>query len=78
MEVDQNYTHNYAGNAVSRHFSSVPEILGFGFSPKNGVQNSTLLISPKVLDQIKREWSHFVGGEPFLLACFGYPRKRLG
>ena len=29
-----------------------PEILGFDFSPKNGVQNSILLISAKVLDQI--------------------------
>ena len=72
MEVDQNYIHKYAGNAVSRCFTSVPEILGFDFSPKNGVQNSTLLISAKVLDQIKREWSHFVSTEPLLLAVFGW------
>ena len=72
MEVDQNYTHKYAGNAASRCFSSVPEISGFDFSPENGVQNSILLISAKVLDQVKREWSHFVGTEPFLLAVFGW------
>ena len=36
IEVDQNYTHKYAGNAVSRCFTSVPEILGFDFSRKNG------------------------------------------
>ena len=72
MEVDKNYTHKYAGNAVSRCFTSVPEILGFDFSPKNGVQNSVFLISPKVLDQIKREWSHFVDTEPLLLAVFGW------
>ena len=58
-------------NAVSRCFTSVPEILGFDFSPKNGVQNSIFLISPKVLDQIKPEWSRFVSTEPFLLAVFG-------
>ena len=72
MEVDRNYTHKYAGNSVSRCFTSVPEILGFGFSPKNGVQDSILLISAKVLDQIKREWSRFVGTEPFLLAVFSW------
>ena len=55
MEVDQSYTHKYAGNAVLRCFTSVPEILGFDVSPKNGVQNSILLISAKVLDQIERE-----------------------
>ena len=76
MEVDQNYTHKYAGNAVSRCFTSVPEILGFDFSPKNGVENSTLLISSKVLDQIKREWSHFVGTELLLLAWLvGFPNR---
>ena len=72
VEVDQNYTHKYAGSAVSRCFTSVPEILGFEFSPKNGVQNSILLISAKVLDQIKREWSHFVNTELLLLAVFGW------
>ena len=72
MEVDQNYTHKYVGNAVSRCFTSVPEILGFDFSPKNGVQNSILLISAEVLDQIKREWSHFVSTEPLLLTVFGW------
>ena len=72
MEVDQNYTHKYAGNAVSRFFTSGPEILGFDFSPKNGVQNSILLISAEVLDQIKREWSHFVGTELLLLAVFDW------
>ena len=41
-------------------------------SPKNGVQNSILLISSKVLDQMKGEWSHFVSTEPFLLAVFGW------
>ena len=46
--------------------------LGFDFSPKNGVQNSILLISAEVLDQIKREWSHFVSTEPLLLAVFGW------
>ena len=70
MDVDQNYTHKYAGNAVSRYFTSVTEILGFDFSPKNGVQSSILLISTKVLDQIKREWSHFVSTEVLLLAVF--------
>ena len=76
VEVETNYTHKYAGNAVSRCFTSVPEILGFDLSPKNGVQNSILLISPKVLDQIKREWSHFVSTEPLLLAVFGwFPRS---
>ena len=53
VKVDQNYTHRYAENAVSRCFLSVLEIMGFDFSPKNGVQNSILLISSKVLDQIK-------------------------
>ena len=72
VEVDQNYTHKYAGHAFSRCFTSVPEILGFDFSPKNGVQNSILLISAKVLDQIKREWSHFVDIKPFLLAVFSW------
>ena len=43
------------GNAVSCYFTSVPEILGFDFSPKNGVQNSILLISAEVLDQNKQE-----------------------
>ena len=71
VEVDQNYTQKYAGNAVSRCSTSVPEILGFDFSPNNGVQNSILLISPKVLDQIKQEWSHFVSTETLLLAVFG-------
>ena len=66
------YTHKYAGNAVSRCFTSVPEILGFDFSRKYGVQYSILLISAKVLDQIKREWSHFFSTEPFLLAVFGW------
>ena len=70
--MDQNHTPKYAGNAVSRCFTSVPEILGFDFSPKNGVKNSILLISAKVLYQIKREWSQFVGTEPFLLAVFGW------
>ena len=46
--------------------------LGFDFSQKNGVQNSILLISAKVLDQIKREWSHFVSTEPLLLAVFDW------
>ena len=72
MEVDQSYTHKCAGNAVSRCFTSVPEILGFDFSPINVVQNSNLLISAKVLDQIKREWSHFVSTEPLLLVVFGW------
>ena len=72
VELDQKYTHKYAGNAVSRCFTSVPEILGFDFSRENGVQNSILLISPKVLDQIKREWSHFVSTELLLLAVFGW------
>ena len=72
IEVDQNYTHKYAGNAVSRCFTSVPEILGFDFSRKNGVQYSIFLISAKVLDQIKREWSHFVSTEPLLLAVFSW------
>ena len=31
--------------------------LGFDFSPKNGVQYSNLLLSAKVLDQIKREFA---------------------
>ena len=70
--MDQNYTHKFAGNAVSRCFTSVPEILGFDFSQKNGVQYSILLISAKVPDQIKWEWSHFVSTEPFLLAVFGW------
>ena len=48
------------------------EILGFDFSRKNGVQYSILLISAKVLDQIKREWLQFVSTEPFLLAVFGW------
>ena len=72
MEVNQSYTHKYAENAVSRCFTSVPEILGFDFSPKNVVQNSNLLISAKVLDQIKREWTHFVSTEPVLLAVFSW------
>ena len=72
VEVDQNHTHKYAGNSVSRCFTSVPAISGFGFSPKNGVQVSILLISAKVLDQIKRELSHFVDTEPLLLAVFGW------
>ena len=72
MEEDQSYTHKYGGNAVLRCFASVPEISGFDFSPKNGVQNSILLISAKVLDQIKREWSHFVSTEPFLVAVPGW------
>ena len=76
MEVDQNYTHKYAGHAFSRCFTSVPDILGSDFSQKNGVQNSILLISAKVLDQIKREWSHFVSTEPLLLAVFvGFPNR---
>ena len=49
------FPHKFAGNAVSRCFTSVPQISGFDFSPKNGVQNSILLISAKVLDQIKQE-----------------------
>ena len=71
VEVEQNYIHKYAGNAVSRCLTSVPEILGFDFSPKNGLQNSILLIFSKVLDQIKREWSHFVSTKPLLLEVFG-------
>ena len=63
---------NTPGTLFHVVFTSVPEILGFDFSPKNGVQNSILLISSKVLDQIKREWSHFVSNEPFLLAVFGW------
>ena len=55
IEVDQNYIQKYAGNVVSRCSTSVPENLGFDFSPKNGVQNSILLISSEVLDQIKRK-----------------------
>ena len=42
-------------NAVSRCFTSVPEILGYDFSPKNGVQNIILVVFAKVLNQIKRE-----------------------
>ena len=72
MEVDQNYTHKYAGNVVSRCFTSVPEILVFDFSRKNGVQYGILLISAKVMDQIKRQWSHFFSTEPFLLAVFDW------
>ena len=75
MEVDQNYTHKYAGNALSRCFTSVPEILGFDFGPKTGVQNSILLISAKVLNQIKREWSHFVSTEPFLQCLVNFPNR---
>ena len=45
---------------------------GLRISQKNGVQNSILLISSKVLDQTKREWSHFVSTEPFLPAVFGW------
>ena len=75
IEVDQNYTHKHAGNAVSRYFTSVLEIKGFDFSQKNGVQNSILLISSKVQDQIKREWSHFVSTEPLLPAVFGWLPK---
>ena len=59
-----------AGNAVSRCFTSFPEILGYDFSPKNGVQNIILVISSKVLNQIRREWSHFVGTKTLLLAVF--------
>ena len=72
VEVDQNYNHKYSGNPVSRCFTSVTEILGFDFSQKNGVQKSILVISPKVLDRIKREESHFVSTEPLLLAVFGW------
>ena len=76
VELDQDYTHKYAGNAVSRCFTSVLEIMGFDFSPKNGVQNSSLLISAEVLDQIKREWSHFVSTEPLLLKVLGsFPKS---
>ena len=77
VEVDQNHTQEYAGNYVSRYFTSVPEILGFTFSPKNAVQSSILLISSKVLNQIEREWSHSVGTEPLLLAVFGWFLKSL-
>ena len=72
VEVDQNYTHKYAGNAVSRCFTSVPEIMGFDLSPKNGVQNSIWLISSKVLNQIKREWPLFVDTEILLLAVLAW------
>ena len=72
VEVDQNYTHKYAGNAVSRCLTSVPEILGSADGPKNGVLNSILLITSKVLNQIKREWSHFVYTKPLLLTVFSW------
>ena len=70
VEMEKNHTHKYAGNSFSRCFTSVPEILGWDFSPKNGVQNSSMLISGKELDQIKREWTLFVSAEPLLLAVF--------
>ena len=72
------YSGKYSGNPFSRCFTSVTEILGFDFSQKNGVQNSILVISPKVLDQIKREGSHFVSTEPLLLClqCLvGFPNR---
>ena len=47
VEVHQNHNHNYDGNSVSRCF---PEILGFAFSPKYGVQNGILLLSAKVVN----------------------------
>ena len=50
VEVHQNHNHNYDGNSVLRCFTSVPEILGFAFSPKNGVQYSILLLSAKVVN----------------------------
>ena len=43
--------------------------LGFDFSPKKW--GTEQYFSAKVLDQIKRQWLHFVGNEPVLLAVFG-------
>ena len=70
--MDQNYTHKYDGNAVSCCFTSVPEIFGFAESPKIEVLISIFLITSRVLNQIKREWSFFVDNKPLLLVVFSW------
>ena len=72
MEEDQSYTHKYAGNAVLRCFASVPEILGFDFSPKNGVQNSILLISAKYWTKLNGSGRILLVLNPFLVAVPGW------